>query len=132
LTASNMSIMKTFITVHVLLVLGVFLFVWLGVFNVAATEKHSKLTLQLISLVRDRSIAVRAIALPAAPPLTDPQLIKTGFRSYHTMCITCHSAPGRKATPIRTGLNPKPQRLDSKANPELSHDALYWSIYQGI
>ena len=47
--------MKTFTTVLVLLILGVFLFVWLGVFNVAATEKHSKLTLRLISLVRDRS-----------------------------------------------------------------------------
>ena len=127
-----MSRMKTFITVLVLLVLGLFLFVWLGVFNVAATEKHSKLTLQLISIVRDRSIAVRAIAIPVAPTLTDPQLIKTGFRSYHTMCITCHSAPGRKATPIRKGLNPKPPRLDSKAIQETSDAAIYWSIEHGI
>ena len=127
-----MSLMKTFATVLVLLVLGLFLFVWLGVFNVAATEKHSKLTLKLISIVRDRSIAVRAIAVPAAPPLTDPQLIKSGFRSYHTMCITCHSAPGRKASPIRKGLNPKPPRLDSKAIQEMSHEAMYWSIEHGI
>jgi mono/diheme cytochrome c family protein len=127
-----MSLMKTFTTVLVLLVLVLFLFVWLGVFNVAATEKHSKLTLKLISIVRDRSIAVRAVAISGAPPLTDPQLIKSGFRSYHTMCITCHSAPGRKATPIRKGLNPKPPRLDSKAIQEMSNEAMYWSIEHGI
>jgi hypothetical protein len=46
-----------------------FLFVWFGLFNVAATVQHSDFTLSLISIVRDRSIAVRAKA-PSAGAAT--------------------------------------------------------------
>ena len=68
-----------------MLLIGGFVFIWFGVFNVAATEQHSELTLWLISVVRDRSIAERATS-PSEPSLKDPQRLKAGFRSYHTMC----------------------------------------------
>jgi mono/diheme cytochrome c family protein len=124
--------MKIFVVLLVLLLVGVFVFVWFGAFNVAATEKHSDLTLWLISLVRDRSIAVRATASPPEPSLVDPQRIKAGFRSYHTMCATCHSAPGRKSSPVRKGLNPKPPRLYSQQVQRRSSAELYWIIEHGM
>jgi mono/diheme cytochrome c family protein len=113
------------------LFVGIFV-VWFGVFNVAATEQHGKLALWVISVVRDRSIAVRATASPPEPSLTDAQRIKTGFRSYHTMCAVCHSAPGRQSSPVRQGLNPKPPRLYSKEVQRRSNAELYWIIQHGM
>ena len=124
--------MRIYVVVLVLLLVGVFVFVWFGAFNVAATEKHSDLTLWLISLVRDRSIAMRATASPPEPSLVDPQRIKAGFRSYHTMCATCHSGPGRKPSPVRKGLNPKPPRLYSQQVQRRSNAELYWIIEHGM
>jgi mono/diheme cytochrome c family protein len=124
--------MRILLVVLVLFLFVGFFFVWFGAFNVAATEQHSELTLWLISLVRDRSIAMRATASPTEPALTDPQLIKAGFRSYHTMCSTCHSTPGRKSSPIRQGLNPKPPRLYSKQVQRRSNAELYWIIEHGM
>src|SRR5438309_5514697 len=109
-----------------------FFVVWFGDFNVAATEQHSKLALWVISIVRDRSIAVRAAASPPEPSLADVQRIKTGFRSYHTMCTVCHSAPGRQPSPVRQGLNPKPPRLQSKEAQRRSNAELYWIIQHGM
>jgi len=111
--------------------IGGFVFIWFGVFNVAATEQHSELTLWLISVVRDRSIAERATS-PPKPSLKDPQRLKAGFRSYHTMCAVCHSVPGHKASPTRQGLNPKPPRLYTKQVQRRSDTELYWIIEHGI
>ena len=113
------------------LLIGGFVFIWFGIFNVAATEQHSDLTLWLISVVRDRSIAVRATS-PSEPSLKDPQRVNGGFRSYHTMCAVCHSVPGHKASPTRKGLNPKPPRLYAKQVQRRSDTELYWIIKHGI
>lgn len=113
------------------LLIGGGVFVWFGIFNVAATEQHSELTLWLISVVRDRSIAVHATS-PPEPLLKDPRLLRAGFRSYHTMCAVCHSVPGHKASPTRKGLNPKPPRLYAKQVQRRSDTELYWIIEHGI
>jgi mono/diheme cytochrome c family protein len=124
--------MRILLVVLILLIVGGFCFVWFGAFNVAAMEQHSNLTLWAISVVRDRSIAVRATTSQPEPPLADPQRIKTGFRSYHTMCTVCHSAPGRQSSPVRRGLNPKPPRLYSKEVQGRSNAELYWIIQNGL
>jgi len=124
--------MRILVVLLVLLLVGAFAFVWFGAFNVAATEKHSNVTLWLISLVRDRSIVMRAIASPPEPSLTDEQRIKAGLRSYQTMCATCHSAPGHKSSPVRKGLNPKPPRLDKQQVQRRSNAELYWIIAHGL
>lgn len=124
--------MKRFLTLVVLLVIGIFLFVWFGFFNVAATEQHSDVTLALISIIRDRSITMRTRIPDSMPSLADVELIKKGFRSYHTMCVMCHSAPGHKTTPIRRGLNPKPPKLDSQQVQHRNNAELYWIIEHGL
>lgn len=124
--------MRILLVVLVLFLFVGFFVVWFGAFNIAATEQHDKLTLWVISVVRDRSIAVRATASPPEPPLADPQRIKTGLRSYHTMCTICHSAPGRQSSPVRQGLNPKPPRLYSKEVQRRSNAELYWIIQHGM
>jgi mono/diheme cytochrome c family protein len=122
---------KRLLALAIVVIIGAFFYIWFGVFNVAATEKHSDLTLSLIAFVRDRSIAVRTEA-PPSPDLTDPALTERGFKSYHTMCVICHSAPGRKATAIRKGLNPKPPRLYTDRVQRRSDTELYWIIEHGM
>jgi mono/diheme cytochrome c family protein len=124
--------MRRFLTLVVVLVIGIFLFVWFGFFNVAATEQHSDVTLALISIIRDRSISMRTRVSDSTPSLADAELIKKGFRSYHAMCVMCHSAPGRRATPIRRGLNPKLPKLDSQQVQHRSDAQLYWIIERGL
>jgi mono/diheme cytochrome c family protein len=124
--------MRKFLILVVLLVVGIFVVVWFGLYNVAATARHSDFTLSLITIVRDRSIATRADAPPSMPSLTDPDLLRKGFRSYHTMCVMCHSAPGRQSTPIRRGLNPKPPKLDSQQVQHRSDTELYWIVEHGF
>ena len=48
------------------------------------------------------------------------------------MCVVCHSAPGRKASPTRKGLNPKPPRLYAQQVQKRSNAELYWIIEHGI
>ena len=104
---------------------------WGGVFNVAATETHWPLTLHLIGLIRDRSIAVHVEDV-TAPPLHDQQRVRAGFRSYRDMCVTCHNAPGRESSVIRTGLNPSPPLL-TDARVQRRQDAeLFWIVKHGI
>jgi mono/diheme cytochrome c family protein len=124
--------MKKFLALLVLLVIASFLFIWFGLFNVAATAQHSDVTLALISMARNRSIAIHATAPQSMPSLIDPEVVKNGFRRYHTMCVVCHSAPGRKATPIRRGLNPKPPKLDVQQVQRRSNAELYWIVAHGI
>jgi len=104
---------------------------WGGAFNVSATETHWPLTLHLIGLVRDRSIAVHTEDV-MAPPLHDSERIRAGFRSYRDMCVTCHNAPGRDSSVIRTGLNPTPPLL-TDARVQRRRDAeLFWIVKHGI
>ncbi|HJU05301.1 MAG TPA: cytochrome c [Nitrospiraceae bacterium] len=66
------------------------------------------------------------------PVLNDPQRIEAGLRSYHAMCKTCHSAPGRQPSTIQQGLNPKPPKLDSERVQNRRDEELYWVIKNGI
>ena len=49
---------KITLTLTGLLLLAVGLFVWFGVYNIAATEKHWTLTTELLEVVRERSVQV--------------------------------------------------------------------------
>ena len=104
---------------------------WGGVFNVAATETHWPLTLHLIGLVRDRSIAVHVEDV-TVPLLHDPERIRAGFRSYRDMCVTCHNAPGRESSVIRTGLNPSPPLLTDARVQRRGDADLFWIVKHGI
>lgn len=108
------------------------LVVWGGVFNVAATDPHDPVTLWFLSMVRDRSIAVRAEEASRPPALADSRLVAAGFRSYHTMCVTCHGAPGRDSSPVNRGLNPTPPKLSLERVQRRSDAQLFWIVQHGI
>jgi len=107
------------------------LFIWFGIFNVAATEKHWDATTALLEMVRDRSISTRSEGL-MVPDLTASEMIARGAPNYAAMCSQCHLAPGVKKTEIHEGLYPQPpifyQRMDSTRKPQ----EMFWVIKNGL
>lgn len=106
-------------------------FIWTGTYNIAAAEPHSALVQWMFATVRDRSIVARAPSLEI-PDLNDSPRIEAGLRSYHAMCMPCHSAPGRQPTTVQQGLNPEPPKLDSERVQKRRNEELYWIIKNGI
>jgi hypothetical protein len=108
------------------------LYVWLGIYNVAATEPHWDITLSFIETLRDLSIDVRSKHIQP-PNLNDPKLEKLGFPHYHEMCRLCHGAPGYPPEEFATGLYPPPPRMTSgKIQSEFSDAEIYWIVKHGI
>ena len=105
--------MKTF---KILLVLGAagliggLLFIYSGVFNVAADDPHTKPFYWLMETVRERSIAVRARGL-AVPPLKDPAMIIAGGADFNEMCTGCHLKPGVEDSELASAMYPRPPSL---------------------
>jgi len=90
-----------------IVLLAVIIFVWFGIFNVSATDKHWEVTNSLLELVRERSIEVRSKDIDA-PNLDDVEMISKGAKNYDAMCVQCHLAPGEAPTELYRGLYPQP------------------------
>jgi mono/diheme cytochrome c family protein len=105
------------------------LFVYAGVFDVAADVPHSAIVYAGMEAVRDRSIAVRAKDIQV-PPLDDPKLIAEGAEHYDAMCIGCHLAPGFKQSELRDGLYPQPP--DMTEHIDAGTAEMFWVIKHGI
>ena len=107
------------------------LFVWSGVYNVAADDPHTAPVYTLLSTLRERSMAVRAEKIEV-PDLSDPAQIVKGAGNYQAMCMGCHLAPGMDQSEISKGLYPTPPNL-SKGNGRagaclLGHQARHQSL----
>lgn len=105
------------------------LFVYSGVFDVAADVPHSALVYAALEVVRDRSISVRSKDIQV-PPLNDPKLIADGAEHYDAMCASCHLAPGSQPSEMREGLYPQPPSLTEKI--DLSAAETFWVVKHGI
>ena len=105
------------------------LFIYLGVFNVAADDPHTRPMYWLMETVRERSVAVRARGIEV-PSLSDPAMIAAGGADYDEMCTGCHLQPGMDDSEISAGLYPQPPRLASvrRDNPAQT----FWIIKHGF
>jgi len=113
-----------------LAILAATLYVWLGGYNIAATDPHFEFVHRGLATIRDRSIEVRAGE--AEVRRLESATAIAGFRPYHGLCSICHSAPGLEASPIRKGLNPKPPLLSSESVQRRSDGQLFWIVKHGI
>jgi mono/diheme cytochrome c family protein len=107
------------------------LFLYSGLYDVAADVEHTGPVEWVLSTTQSRSVHRRAeeVRPPAWLAQPDPGVLRTGLVHYHEMCVTCHGAPGIGLSEIAQGLNPAP--------PELSHEAeepgeLFWVTKHGI
>ena len=89
------------ISVIVLLIIGYFIFIYSGMYNISAMVHHDKLTLWMMNTVRENSIKHNADDKIKMPDLSDDSLVKMGFVHYREMCVSCHGAPGIKKVNLR-------------------------------
>ena len=125
--------MKTVVTVVlVLLVLALAAlgFIQSGVYDVAASTPDTGLIQWALETTQHRSVHRRAEQVQA-PPLDDPDLIRTGLIEYHELCVVCHGAPGVPMSPVGQGLNPAPPLLADESAEEEAGE-LFWITKNGI
>lgn len=118
------------VLVVIVLLMAALLFIYSGLFDVAASTPDNGLVHWVLETTRERSVARRMKSVEV-PPLTDPALVQTGFLHYQENCVTCHGAPGVEASEIGQGLNPYPPELASEAG-EANPRELFWIVKNGI
>jgi cytochrome c553 len=106
------------------------LFVWIGLFDVAASTKHSPPVEFLLHFVMRRSVLFHAPEL-AVPNLNDPSLLVLGALHYAGTCAACHGAPGQLASPVAQQMTPVPPALYS-ARQDFDPSQLFWIIKNGV
>ncbi len=99
-----------------------------GAYNIAASEPHNGLTRWAVHNLTERSIESRADQVQV-PPLGDSAQLAEGFVHYDEMCVICRGAPGVERSEIGAGLNPRPPRLDRRAEDPA---AAFWILKHGI
>ncbi len=102
---------------------------WSGAYNVAADEPHNPAVHRLLEYGRERSVAVRAVALPV-PDLGNEEWLRRGAGNYAAMCEGCHLRPGMDDTELRRGLYPQPPALPVRAGSTSARD--FWIIKHGL
>lgn len=106
------------------------LFVYLGVYDIAATSQHLPPTQWLLATAADRSIAARADDIDSVPSAVRIDR-EHGFIHYHEMCVACHGAPGIEPSEVARGLNPTPPDFGSGSY-ERPAGEVFWIIKNGI
>lgn len=125
-----MKILLTVLIVVLVLAASALVFMYSGLYDVAASSPDAGLVHWVLETTREHSVERHMKANPV-PPLTDPALVRTGFTHYHEMCVTCHGAPGVEASEVGQGLNPYPPELATAAG-EGNPQELFWIVKHGI
>lgn len=107
------------------------LYIYSGLYNVAATKQHSAPFYWALTTTSSRSIATRAEEIEAPPDLADPDAVRAGLALYLEHCRPCHGAPGVPPEPFGMGMIPIPPNLVSIAR-ERTPEEIFWSIKYGI
>ena len=105
--------------------------IYSGLFSFAADEPHWAITIRMIDMARERSIASAANSISAPDNLEDAKVIAAGAGEYAEMCVGCHLAPGMKDTEMRTGLYPRPPNL-FEAGAARSAAQQFWIVKHGL
>ncbi len=125
-----MKITATLGALLVLLIGLILLFIYSGVYSVAATAPHTRLTEWALSTAMKHSVRRHARGIEP-PPLSDSSLAQRGFHHYREMCVTCHGAPGASLSEIGKGLNPNAPELSEEVH-EWAEAELFWITKHGI
>jgi len=106
------------------------LFIYTGVYNVAAVEQHTQPVYDLLEIARNRSIAVRTTSIKA-PALTGQDYQVRGVQLYQQYCVQCHGAPGVAPNRFSLGMMPAPSAI-VKVGLVRSPEEIFWVIRNGI
>ena len=122
--------MGSIIGLIVVLVVLFILFIYSGLYNVAATYPDRAPVAWVLSTTMDHSVQrhARGIKVPA---LDDPAMIQAGLRHYEEDCVICHGAPGVRIGEVGRGLNPAPPELTEAAG-DWKPNELFWITKHGV
>jgi len=130
-----MATVRAVVVTLLIVALATLAYVYIGFYNVAADTPHSAALRWLAETVRERSIAVRSIAVKV-PELDSPALVAAGATEYAEMCEGCHLAPGVTDNEFRKGLYPMPPPLAAaefaRDDSEATSARRFWIIKHGI
>ena len=115
----------------VVLLLSGFVVIYAGIYDVAATAPHWRVTLWLIETARIRSIKAHAAEIQTPLGLDDPAKVVIGIGHYAAHCAVCHGAPGVPKGDIAHGLYPQPPDL-AYASSHYTPAELFWIVKHGI
>src|SRR6188768_2400087 len=116
--------------VLLLALLGSIGFLYLGLYNVAATDPHWGVTHQLLEFARSRSIKAQARGIQVPPDLDKPETLALGVDHFATHCAVCHGGPGVPKGDISKGLYPPAPNL-AHTSQHLSDAEIFWVIKNG-
>lgn len=85
---------------------GAMIFIYSGVYDIAATTPHYGTTWRMLRTVMEQSIKRRARDVKV-PELDDPGKVHMGFKYFNEMCVVCHGAPGVAPSQLSKGLYPE-------------------------
>ncbi len=125
-----MKVIWTILIFIIVVIVGFFIFIYMGKYDIAATKPHTKLTEFILNIATEQSVRSHAVGI-TVPSLDGESMIKTGFDHYKEMCVGCHGAPGVKPSEIGKGLYPEPPELADEVD-EISSEELYWITKNGI
>jgi mono/diheme cytochrome c family protein len=125
------SFLVSFALLMALIVIGGLAFIYSGLFDVAASEPHWRITHWILETARTRSIKVHAADIRVPRGLDDPAQVLIGTEHFAAHCAVCHGAPGVSKGEISEGLTPQPPDL-AHASEHYSSSELFWIVKHGI
>lgn len=125
------TIFATLLAVAVLAAAAGFATVYLGLYNVAASEQHFKPVYQLLETAMHQSVKLRARTGVDEPPPFDETMVLRGAGCYRDQCLQCHGGPGVPQGDIGKSMQPLPGPLVDAAR-RWSAREMYWLTRHGI
>jgi cytochrome c553 len=107
-----------------------FLFVWSGVYSVAASRGHWAVMEWFLTFAMRSSVKTHSYGIEA-PPLDNADLVTLGAAHFHSGCADCHGTPGVPISPIARAMLPPPPDLATQMRPWRDRE-LFWIVKNGI
>jgi len=106
------------------------IFIYSGIYDIAATEPHNPVARWALSTTMQRSVTAHAAEVEVPATFTKEQF-RRGLEHFEETCATCHRGPGVASSEVGRGLRPEPPDL-ATAVPEWSPAELFWIVKHGI
>ena len=120
----------TLLVAAAILLVAAAVFIALGLYNVAATEQHTRPVYALIEATMRQAIRFHSRDI-VAPPLDDAARVRSGRSLYALNCVRCHGAPGVAPESFALGMTPSPANLAYAAR-EWPAPQLFWTLKRGL
>lgn len=125
-----MKVLIGFVLGIVAVIVGGIVFIYSGVYNVAAVDPHNPVVSWALEATMHRSVAARADGI-AAPARFDEAQVRKGAENFSSMCAMCHGGPGVEPSEVGKGLRPDPPELGNALR-HLSTAERFWIVKHGI